>query len=381
MSFAPSELRKQIDDLSSEIEVQRAVLDDLINRRRQAQHNLNAVLDPMARLPLELQSKIFVHCLCSDEDERASKPDPQLAPMIFSNVSQLWRDIALSTPELWTHPANRICTGRGQLLPTGTSDLAEGVKHFIDCSARRVEEFSLLLLTDLHYQYRVPLLPFRSLKKLHIVLEEEKSFRMHDWIDVMRMSPGLLHCTFSASFSLHVIGEDFEPFTLTALTELHLKERSSSNPGNVNPTILFRYITLPALERLHIHCRLTLPSLPDVVSDLSDFIIRSDPPLRSLVIDDSTSDWVAILERLAAPSLLPNLEHLACRRRIWERRDLEVFVRMLDVWSLKTFRLNITTIGLFDGAAVPDEDILVELRRIRDSGVDIYIGDEQRNFL
>ncbi|KAK7041160.1 F-box domain-containing protein [Favolaschia claudopus] len=178
MPFPPSELQKEIAALSSEIEAQKAILDDLIGRRNRAQRNLNAVLDPMARLPLELQSKIFVHCLCFDEDEGASRPDPKLAPMLVFNVCQLWRDIALSTPELWSHlrmegsprgsnhfQLYEIWLERSRSLPVsltleGTSVLAADVNYLIDCSAQRVEELSLLLLADPHDEYRIPQLPF-----------------------------------------------------------------------------------------------------------------------------------------------------------------------------------------------------------------------------
>ncbi|KAK7022456.1 hypothetical protein R3P38DRAFT_1118827 [Favolaschia claudopus] len=424
MSFAPSELQKEIAALSSEIEAQKAILDDLIGRRSRAQRNLNAVLDPMARLPLELQSKIFVHCLCSYEDEGASRPDPKLAPMLVSNVCQLWRDIALSTPELWTHlrmegsPRGEnhsqfyeIWLERSGPLPVSltlasTSVLAEGVKHVIDRSARRVEEFSLLLSAGPRSRGdRMPLLPFQSLKKLVIVVGDQNPFNMH-WIDLMRMSPGLLHCTFVAQFShlVDVNGGKFECFTLAALKELRLKERPSMFPVEVNPTNLLRYITLPALERLHIRGSIT----PDAVTDFSAFILRSSPPLRSLVIESitavstpsadylsaaptletltlSTGDWASVLERLATtPAFLPHLQHLTCSQSwMLTRDDFEVVVRMFNVRSLRTFRLNFLFVpATFGGSAdPPDEDILVELRRIRDSGVDIYIGDKEQNLV
>ncbi|KAK7022461.1 hypothetical protein R3P38DRAFT_1118871 [Favolaschia claudopus] len=418
MSFAPSELQQEIAALSSEIEAQKAILDDLIGRRSRAQRNLNAVLDPMARLPVELQSKIFVYCLRFDKDERASRPYPKLAPMLVSNVCQLWRDIAISTPGLWaplrmegsprgdnSFQLYRVWLERSRPLPISltlevTSDLSEGVKHIIDWFACRVEEVSLLFLADPHNEYRIPQLRFQSLKKLVVTVHDKKLFYVQDWIDLMHMSPGLLHCTFLADFSGYGDSPagDFEPCTLLALKELRLGVRSSSFRG-INSTILLRYITLPALESLHIHCNKTLP---DAVSDFSAFILRSSPPLRCLVLDAptaeylyvvptletlsltlSTSDLVSVLETLATdPAFLPNLEHLTCTLKCTRSRgDFEVVVRMLKVRSLSTLRLNILIISAFDGLAAPDEDILVELRRIRSSGVDIYIGEGQQNLV
>ncbi|KAK7000358.1 hypothetical protein R3P38DRAFT_3058089 [Favolaschia claudopus] len=422
MSFAPSELRKQIEDLSSEIEVQKAVLEDLIHQRSRAQRNLNAVLDPMARLPVELQSKIFVHCLCIDEDEGASRPDPKLAPMLFSNVCQLWRDIALSTPELWTHLRmessprgsnysqlyeiwlERSCPLPVSLTLASTSVLAEGVRHIIAESMWRIEELSLLLSADPHGHYHIPRLPFYSLKNLVIALQDRKSFSVDRWIDLMQMSLGLLHCSLLASFSHHVIGGHPQPLTLTALKELYLGERSLSFQAITHPTIVLRYLALPALERLHIRGTIT----PDAVSDFSAFILRSSPPLRSMVIESitavsaptadylsavptletltlATSDWVSVVERLATdPAFLPNLKHLTCTpRRTRSRGNFEVVVYMLEVRSLTMFRLNDVFPIPFGGSTVaPDEDILVELRGMRyNGGIDIYVGHGKRNLV
>ncbi|KAK7049118.1 hypothetical protein R3P38DRAFT_2872750 [Favolaschia claudopus] len=421
MSFALSELQKEIADLSSEIEAQKALLDDLISRRRRAQRNLNAVLDPMARLPVELQSKIFVHCLCIDEDEGASRPDPKLAPMLVSNVCQLWRDIALSTPELWTHlrmegsPRGANYSQlygswleRSRPLPVSltlasTSVLAEGVNHLIDCSAQRVEEFSLLLLADSN-PHHTPILPLHYLKKLVVALQDRQRFSVDQWLNLMRMSPGLLHCSLLASFSHHEIGGYSQHMKHTALKELYLGERSLSFQAIANPTILLRYMTLPALERLRIRCSIT----PDSVSDFSAFILRSSPPLRSLVIESmiavttptadylsavptlktltlAISDWVSVVERLATdPGFLPNLEHLTCTpRRIRSRGDFEVVICMLEVRALRTFRLNDVFPVPFGGSTVaPDEDILVELRGMRyGGGIDIYVSHGKRNLV
>ncbi|KAK7022453.1 hypothetical protein R3P38DRAFT_1118775 [Favolaschia claudopus] len=422
MSFAPSELQKEIAALSSEIEAQKAILDDLIGRRSRAQRNLNAVLDPMARLPLELQSKIFVLCLPDDRYKLPSRPNPKLAPMLVSNVCHLWQDIALSTPELWTHvwmessprPANyfllygiwleRSCSLPVFLILESTSVLAEAVKRLVDRAAPRVEQFSLHLSASPHDEYRIPRLPFQSLKRLNIAVQDQKPFNVYDWIDFMRMSPGLSYFSFSASFS-RVVAVDFQFFTLAALKELHLGEHFASDEPNINPTMLLKYITLPALETLGIHC---CRIIPDLISDFTAFILRSSPPLRSLAIDCtfrvrtptveylyavptletltlSTSDCVSVLERLAtAPAFLPRLQHLTCSQSwMLTRDDFEVVVRMFSIRSLRTFRLNFLFVpNPFGGSAEPpDEDILVELRRIRDSGVDIYIGDKEQNLV
>ncbi|KAJ7133412.1 hypothetical protein C8R44DRAFT_611217, partial [Mycena epipterygia] len=92
-----TELRARIADLSSTIKRQKQILKDLEKNRSDARRDLNAVLDPMARLPLEVSSDIFTLCL-----PIIPRPDSSIAPMVFLDVCHLWSRIALSTPSLWT---------------------------------------------------------------------------------------------------------------------------------------------------------------------------------------------------------------------------------------------------------------------------------------
>ncbi|KAJ6541783.1 hypothetical protein B0H19DRAFT_883727, partial [Mycena capillaripes] len=58
--------------------------------------DLNAVLDPIARLPLEISSDIFLRCL-----PPFPEPGTRYFPMLFLHVCSAWTNIALSTPALW----------------------------------------------------------------------------------------------------------------------------------------------------------------------------------------------------------------------------------------------------------------------------------------
>ncbi|KAJ7174072.1 hypothetical protein C8R43DRAFT_873462, partial [Mycena crocata] len=91
-----ADLQKHIEDLSCAIELQKQVLRDLEKHKSKVQGRLNAILDPVARLPLELSSDIFLRCVSGD-----AAPDKHSAPMIFLGVCRSWSDIALSTALLW----------------------------------------------------------------------------------------------------------------------------------------------------------------------------------------------------------------------------------------------------------------------------------------
>ncbi|KAJ6482996.1 hypothetical protein DFH09DRAFT_990945, partial [Mycena vulgaris] len=90
------ELELRIDNLSTEIDRQKEVLKHLESSRSATQRQLNTIRDPMARLPLEVSSEIFMQSL-------PARPGPQAsdAPLLFLNICNAWVDIALSTPALW----------------------------------------------------------------------------------------------------------------------------------------------------------------------------------------------------------------------------------------------------------------------------------------
>jgi hypothetical protein len=95
---AVSNLQKRIEEISFAIARQKDVLRDLEKSKSDAQSDLNAILDPMARLPLEISSSIFTLCL---PNNIIPKPNPHEVPMLFTNVCRSWNKIAISTPSLW----------------------------------------------------------------------------------------------------------------------------------------------------------------------------------------------------------------------------------------------------------------------------------------
>ncbi|KAK7000356.1 hypothetical protein R3P38DRAFT_3058084 [Favolaschia claudopus] len=437
MTMVQQELRQQIDDLSSMIEAQRLVLSGLMNQRCQVQRQLNSVLDPMALLPLELQSKIFLHCLYhAGEGRIEGTPDPHLAPMLLLRVCQLWRDIALSTPELWNYltmhwssppsGANdsdsrffRMWLKRSQSFPLtleweGSSVFANGTQDLIDECGGRVETLTLLLnsIPPSGSHILRAAAPFPSLRKLTINCSAGR-FEIRDWMPILKTSPILTHVTFLGSFLGPEIDTDSTAaFTLPALREFHFSP-NASHPRVVNATRILKYITLPALEILHIRCHLNLVNGSE---DLLAFLTRSSPPLRSLFFELDSLYWpsdskdslkylrmvpnltelslgakdtISVLKMLTrASDFLPNIRHLTLNPMSFlQPEDYEIIVRMLDARPLKSFRLN-----MMDPSAAlrnatlsrdpaPSEHMIRELRRIRDSGISVYVGAGERIFV
>ncbi|KAJ7129181.1 hypothetical protein C8R44DRAFT_776102 [Mycena epipterygia] len=59
----------------------------------------------ISAFPVELISEIFLHCMPDEQDGlKAHIFSTSYTPisMLLSNICSLWRDIALSTPALWS---------------------------------------------------------------------------------------------------------------------------------------------------------------------------------------------------------------------------------------------------------------------------------------
>ncbi|KAJ6510701.1 hypothetical protein C8R45DRAFT_813958, partial [Mycena sanguinolenta] len=90
------ELRARIVQLDNEVDLQKKLLKKLERDRSLAQGQLNTVLDPVARLPLEISSEVFLQSLTP------SGCGAQHVPTLLLNICNAWTDIAKAIPALWT---------------------------------------------------------------------------------------------------------------------------------------------------------------------------------------------------------------------------------------------------------------------------------------
>ncbi|KAJ7208429.1 hypothetical protein B0H12DRAFT_1242995 [Mycena haematopus] len=92
------ELRARIMELDTEINLQMEVVKKLQHDKSLVQRQLNAVLDPIAHLPLEICSEIFLQSLSESSFARLG---PSHLPTLLLNICHAWSAIAISTP---VHP-------------------------------------------------------------------------------------------------------------------------------------------------------------------------------------------------------------------------------------------------------------------------------------
>ncbi|KAJ7888213.1 hypothetical protein B0H13DRAFT_2342063 [Mycena leptocephala] len=101
-----SAVKQQEDALMSAKKHEEEVLQQLLKARRDKEEvlrrrlkarcdvyrELNSVVDPMQRLPVEISSAIFVYCL-----PEFPHPSPGIAPMVFLHVCHAWSSIVVSS--------------------------------------------------------------------------------------------------------------------------------------------------------------------------------------------------------------------------------------------------------------------------------------------
>ncbi|KAK7022365.1 F-box domain-containing protein [Favolaschia claudopus] len=434
---AISKLRDDIDELSSAIDTHKAILEDLLNRRGDARQRLNFYLDPMARLPLEIQSHIFL-LVDEDSEDCLPKPAPGSPPMLFLSVCRLWRYIALSASKLWTQI-------QMEYLPRG-SDYSALCKLWLEragnlplslalCGSLNLEESVLDLLASyglqlehlaLHVSLKGVRRPWElqifeepalsSVKTLFIeVADSDGAYygNMAEWLQLLRAAPQLSRCIMSNTFY------NYEPLpsqslALPSLESLTLGKRGVPNmrgdAGSSSSTILL-LLTLPALKTL------TLSELDITDEEFFAFLSRSSPPLESLEMTlmyhleelwlgptvsecfrliptltsldlfalpglATTDSFLPFIETLASPEVLPNLRDLKFHPPSPATIDYAGVLAMLTsrATSLERFELRFKEYVRTDYTRdLPAEgsEVRAGLRQLSRNGMIIHIGDRE----
>ncbi|KAJ7704925.1 hypothetical protein B0H17DRAFT_1193410 [Mycena rosella] len=410
-----ADLRARIDELCSAITHQKQILQDLEIAKSDVQSDLNSVLDPMARLPLEISSEIFMHCLPGD-----ARPCPNAAPMLLTRVCRACNKLAISTPALWATihirtPClgdldelicswlDRACTQplsislRGPLDPHVCCAVLENAHqvHTLELYLSSVDELTDVIITT----------PFPSLKRLTLGPDrradgepETYSTNADKCVAMLGAAPELVDCTLR---DIH-FGVNPSPHQLAGsqlrhsnLKHLNLAGRVSGGSGSV---LILRSLTLPALEYLFIS-HLTIPH-----AEFLAFLTRSSPPLKSLEVvgisegnawsgnmaemvfqllpgltdldvglftPSQTSSFLEALAIGSPPRFLPNLANLTIDGSFLSRSQYEMLVNTLYARRsrVKTFRYRF---GAF--AQNLDNDILEFLQQLAADGSEIHIG-------
>ncbi|KAF8214168.1 hypothetical protein K438DRAFT_1563256, partial [Mycena galopus ATCC 62051] len=124
-------LRRRLAELDTQIAEHRRALSELENTRIAVERELSATATfPVLTLPIEITAEIFVRCLPPfanlgwiyglDQFE-------DVAPILLTRVCRTWRDIALTTPALWSTLSVEINS-----IPRHAISDPRSVDNFID---------------------------------------------------------------------------------------------------------------------------------------------------------------------------------------------------------------------------------------------------------
>ncbi|KAK7049098.1 hypothetical protein R3P38DRAFT_2872652 [Favolaschia claudopus] len=296
---------------------------------------LNSFLEPMARLPLEIQSEIFLDC--KGTDVHGSHSNPHFIPLLLLH---LWDTIAIELLRCSDDSHySQLCADwmdRASPFPLSVTlqEMSEDNVDVDDLMHRygpRVGKLTLLSFrtndensvyySQLH-SLRIPS-TFPMLRTLSIT-PRERSFlgSPADWIDLLRVAPHLSKCEFTNSM-MHRDPDKTQTQAVAPLTLAHLRDLRLGSRSRSNTAVILPHLTLPALETLHI----TMLDISE--ENLIEFLVRSSPPLRSLALDVPKN----------TPQAMSNFL-VNCLRDMSCLTDLEVFDRNhdhdneLDVFSV-----------------------------------------------
>lgn len=106
----PVQGHKPVVHLDAGIKRTQRAIERVSHERDQVQDLLEAHKSLLSRarcVPPEIWSEIFIHCL---PDEQFIQWDSSTVPLLLGQICSAWRNIALSTPQLWTSLSFRLLT-------------------------------------------------------------------------------------------------------------------------------------------------------------------------------------------------------------------------------------------------------------------------------
>ncbi|KAJ7242345.1 hypothetical protein B0H12DRAFT_849263 [Mycena haematopus] len=311
------EVQARIDKLVADIDLQKTVLKQLEWSKSAAQRELNAICDPMERLPLEISTTIFLQCL--PRSHRHWPPEPRTAPILLLSVCSAWTNIALSTPALWA--SIHLEVPRVEVLQTW---LERTHNHPLSISLRSCLDSRILTVLQQYAKQLQHLeiyddelddldsltgrVSFPSLETLTVGAlgknheEDPNILSLNRVLALLSLAPNLVECTFH---DIYVdISEDDDSEVLVLPKLRCLKFGTTTDIGDLDgEDQILQYLSLPAASTL------VLPLMGISSTDFLLFFKRSSPPLQKLVLGPGCSGlgFHGLAECLR---MVPSLLHL-----------------------------------------------------------------------
>ncbi|KAJ7208435.1 hypothetical protein B0H12DRAFT_430293 [Mycena haematopus] len=372
--------------------------------RSLAQRELNAARDPLARLPFEISSEIFLQF----------RSGARRVSTVLLRICNAWTDIALATPGLWTTVSIGFPCGDGlaEILPiwfqrARNRPMSISITHrgpsnnwnhrvaaVLWRHGGQVKDFDMEispegcdfnnLAIDLFGDTTLVSLPL--LETLAIDGPGRgPNYSGPQILELLRLTPNIVESVLDNVGPCH--SSTSEKLVLPTLRQLVFASACDDD--------ILHHLSLPALETL------SLPMFSVSCEDLLTFVERSAPPLRDLTLGwefyDSpnsiqlheclhlipslaefrmwASDSQVVTTLFAAladsPSLLPNLRNLKIHMVDSDISDSS-WRTLHGVVSTRRLQLSISPVEVS-----PPADILAAFRELLNDGEEIFIGNNQ----
>ncbi|KAJ7682413.1 hypothetical protein DFH06DRAFT_1289887 [Mycena polygramma] len=380
----------------SEIDLQKELLKKLERDKSLFQCKLNAALDPIARLPLEISSEIFLQTLPSTPET----PTPHNVPMLLLNVCNVWNHIAMSTPALWA----AICV----VCPCAKSS-EEALRAWLERAGNL--PVSVLLRGYLHdgefpafiWEYGKRLKCLEICKDEYFGTDPAYDIEVSDLDIIGTQSPGrmpLLETLTIRGRGSHAEAGEFSGRQILQLLDLA--------PNLIE--CIFQDMCNISQDNIKAQWPFQLCLSDSALGDFLLFLKRSSPPLKELALGAGfsavsntfheclqlvpTLECFEVLEArshilgelftaLAIPSLVPDLHTLRTVNLFKSYpntdSDWEAFLRMLS--SRPKLRVVHVERAPGEGGFSISANILAASRDLGPDGLQIYIGSDGRKNL
>ncbi|KAJ7045289.1 hypothetical protein C8F04DRAFT_1068359 [Mycena alexandri] len=299
------QLRTQSDTLSTN-----QALNDLLTARAAVQAKLDAITYEIWTLPAEIVAQVFCWTLVPSRSQ--PKSTPRKEPWRLGQICRVWREIALSTPELWNtieistgphisdHYGERIRTilSRAASLPLAISFTLDDQCNFITDYTSTISHFLTTIVPHSHTWEDIDLSSITpaSLDALQLVHHQLPLLKFLVLALRTRPHDGKLSAVFNDAPLLrkvHLSNFGSQPFALpwAQLTSLDVSncygtevaEILGWTPALVNLNIGVIWSPIPPLPPLP-HLRSLVFGNGSLLSLQSDLLSRLDVPLRRLKI-------------------------------------------------------------------------------------------------
>ncbi|KAJ7641575.1 hypothetical protein FB45DRAFT_359585 [Roridomyces roridus] len=415
------DLETQIAHISQDIERQKQVLRKLERSKGALQRQLNTIRDPIARLPAEISSEIFLQCLPSDYPQSGIHH----MPITLLNVCTNWTDITLSTTGLWTairvvFPCSKgfcdVLEGWFQRARSHLLDLRVDVMGASDKDVGALirRQSGQLNRLELRFEnehdpdhlifHETDLEPLPFLQNLSIASRDGIEVSWTPILQILRRSPNLIDLSLQ---DLHLIDtssseDSTEPIVCPNLRRFLF----TRNPFDLDSDDqIFQLIRAPGLESLILH------DMHFQSTEFVPFLKRSSTMLQELSFDclhireslDQMDEFLGlvpsiarliisfpplpILQRLASNlakhpvEALPNLQSLELR---FYSDDLSVdspWTVLLPVLLDRCSKFKSLRITVHEGQVLDEleAELVTPLRGLSAVGIDIWVGTVKEN--